>query len=117
MTRFCKTSTRSVAGKKRGDNASAATKITSIASCKYAARRGSSIPRLCYFQTLRANCARFFGDFKKRTTRSTRHLNAGRLLTMRNTQAVKNYSRSVRTIEGIEMNSGYIVIQKIVALL
>ena len=34
----------------------------------------------------------------------------------RNTEAVKNYPRGVGTIEGVEVNAGYVVIQKIVTL-
>ena len=34
----------------------------------------------------------------------------------RNTEAVKNYPRGVGAIEGVEVNAGYVVIQKIVTL-
>ena len=34
----------------------------------------------------------------------------------RNAEAVKNYARGVGTIEGIEMNTGDVVIQKVVTL-
>ena len=34
----------------------------------------------------------------------------------RNAEAVKNYPRGVGAIEGVEVNAGYVVIQKIVTL-
>src|SRR4029077_10426074 len=84
-------------------------------------RRLSSILGVCPAQRLRANsgCSLQSGVVHHRTRRVRSRLSGRRLCfpTTRNAETVKNHARSVRAIESIEMNSGHVVIQKVVTLL